>query len=454
MFKRKSYTTKYAIIVGVILYVYIYILPIQKQQLIPQGSTVSAPIASTDDHILKESTYVGNCLGDNVERNVDNNHRDSNRAYWNQLSDISIDRYRFGWKDFVRQERAKPQPTKWEDQKGIVFVAGNDDTMKRTVGTIRLLRSFECTLPIEIWHMEHEAQAASAFTSKLQALGNVRLRDLSEYGLPKAISRMRNRGKQFQVKAAAIINSRFQHVLYLDSDNIPTRDPAFLFESTEYKQTGALFWPDFWKTAAENKIFRLLEIECVDTWEQESGQIVVDKARHWIPLQLSWFMQYFHEVYFRLLNGDKDTFQYAWRALDAPFHRIETFVGMGGLMLNGTFCGHSMLQYAKDGSDHPQQPLFVHANLMKQIPKSVFLGNSGAIEKQRPWHLIKRYRDDQFNNFLKPEFYTVENTTIGCMNFASRKFDNESPSYVESFDEVLPSFQDEYFRSGGIGGYE
>ncbi|CAO0790617.1 unnamed protein product [Mucor circinelloides] len=442
---------KYAIIMGVILYVYLYILPIQRQQSISQPPSPSTSATIAEKHIAKENAYLGNCLGTNVERNVDNNHRDSNRAYWNQLSDMSIDRYKFGWKDFVRQERAKPQPTSWEEEKGIVFVAGNDDTLKRTVGTIRLLRSFECTLPIEIWHMEHEAQAAATFTNKLQSLGNVRLRDLSEFGLPKSISRMRSRGKQFHVKAAAIINSRFQNVLYLDSDNIPTRDPTFLFDSAEYKQKGALFWPDFWKTAAENKIFRLLEIECVDTWEQESGQIVVDKARHWIPLQLSWFMQYFHEVYFRLLNGDKDTFQYAWRALGAPFHRIETFIGMGGLMLNGTFCGHSMLQYAADSQ---QQPLFVHANLMKQIPKSVFLGASGVIKKQRPWHLIKRYRDDRSNNFLKPEFYTVENTTIGCMNFANRKFENESPSYVESFDEVLPSFQDEYFRLGGIGGYE
>lgn len=197
MFKRKLFTTKYAVIVGVIVYVYVYILPLQKQQLIPQqASPASASIASTDNHISKENAYLGNCLGPDVERNVDNNHRDNNRAYWNQLSDISIDRYKFGWKDFVRQERAKPQPTRWQDEKGIVFVAGNDDTLKRTVGTIRLLRSLGCTLPIEIWHMEHEAEAAAAFTNKLQALGNVRLRDLSEFGLPKAISRMRNRGKQ------------------------------------------------------------------------------------------------------------------------------------------------------------------------------------------------------------------------------------------------------------------
>jgi hypothetical protein len=55
----------------------------------------------------------------------------------------------------------------------------------------------------------------------------------------------------------------------LDSDNIPTRDPTYLFETTEYKEKGAIFWPDFWKTAGENKIFQILEIECQDTWEQE-----------------------------------------------------------------------------------------------------------------------------------------------------------------------------------------
>lgn len=51
---------------------------------------------------------------------------------------------------------------------------------------------------------------------------------------------------RFQIKAAAIINSRFQEVLYLDSDNSPTINPAFLFDTKGYRETGALFWPDFW----------------------------------------------------------------------------------------------------------------------------------------------------------------------------------------------------------------
>jgi hypothetical protein len=35
-------------------------------------------------------------------------------------------------------------------------------------------------------------------------------------------------------------------MIYLDADNIPLRDPSFLFETREYRETGALLWQDFW----------------------------------------------------------------------------------------------------------------------------------------------------------------------------------------------------------------
>lgn len=131
-----------------------------------------------------------------VERNIDHHHRDTNLKYWNQLSDVSITRYTAGWKDFVQKERKKPLPT-WPGNHGIVFVAGNDDTLKRTMGTIRLLQDvLRCNLPIEIWHMEHEADAAALFEKEVQEFKHVQLRDLSDLGLVKAISRRRNTGKQ------------------------------------------------------------------------------------------------------------------------------------------------------------------------------------------------------------------------------------------------------------------
>lgn len=164
---------------------------------------------------------------------------------------------------------------------------------------------------------------------------------------------------------------------------------------------------------------------------------MIDKGRHWIPLQLAWYMQYYHELYFKLLNGDKDTFQYAWRALNAPFHRIQTFLGMAGMMVNGRFCGHSMLQYM----DGDTQPLFVHANLMKQMPRHVF----SHLEQQRPWHWIKRHSSYRSTEFILPQFY-MANDTLGCMDFTLH-------DHLTDFDQVLPGFQKAYFDSGGIGGY-
>jgi len=55
-----------------------------------------------------------------------------------------------------------------------------------------------------------------------------------------------HQNKQFPLKALAILLSRFSHVLLLDADNFPVKDPSFLFDLPAYTETGALFWPDFW----------------------------------------------------------------------------------------------------------------------------------------------------------------------------------------------------------------
>ena len=41
--------------------------------------------------------------------------------------------------------------------------------------------------------------------------------------------------------------------------------------------------------------------------------MVIDKTKSWLPLQLAWYMQEHSDLYFQFLNGDKDTFKYAWK---------------------------------------------------------------------------------------------------------------------------------------------
>lgn len=195
MLKRKVMTfPKYLVCLCFVLYplyLYLYVYDTTARQPPLQSATAAVTVAQP-----KDTRYMGNCLTDNVERNVDNNHRDLNRAFWDQLSEVAMARYKSGWREFVQKEKTRPVPT-WTEKRGIVFVAGNDDTLKRTMGTIRLLQTeFNCTLPIEIWHMENEAETAALFKKEVESFQNVQLRDLSDFGLVRSISRMRNRSKQ------------------------------------------------------------------------------------------------------------------------------------------------------------------------------------------------------------------------------------------------------------------
>lgn len=131
---------------------------------------------------------------DNVEINVDNNHRDKNIAFWDNMTPKSISLLQHGWKEFVEKEQNKTIPL--FDERGIVFVAGNDDTLKRTLGSIRYLRfKLNSTLPIEVWHMEHEEDAVAPFKETLMEL-DAKLCDLSDYHLVRPMTRRVNAQKQ------------------------------------------------------------------------------------------------------------------------------------------------------------------------------------------------------------------------------------------------------------------
>lgn len=58
-----------------------------------------------------------------------------------------------------------------------------------------------------------------------------------------------------QIKAESILASSFEEVLYLDSDNVPLRDPEYLFKTELYSgkgKPGVVFWPDINKDHRES----------------------------------------------------------------------------------------------------------------------------------------------------------------------------------------------------------
>ncbi|TNY23116.1 family 71 glycosyltransferase [Rhodotorula diobovata] len=300
-----------------------------------------------------------------VRPNQNWNQLSESRIVWHSLNTSRVMSLRGEMIEYLRGREREGALSKeaWGEGKGLVFTAGNADTFSRVLLTLKMLRNhLHTSLPSEIFSFPGEEPTAE-IRAELEAHG-------ATLGIVGDATRDPSRKKNFHIKATAIIRSRFREVLFLDSDNIPTASLMPIDSPVphkSYKRHGALFWPDYWRTQADNAIWSIIGVPCRDEWEQEAGQILVDKSRNLDALLLAeWMMNTSrYKFWFNLSDGDKDMFRFAWLALRKRWGVPGRYVSVAALPRNtlSGFCGHTMLQH-----DHLGKPLFVHANLLKQIP--------------------------------------------------------------------------------------
>lgn len=83
------------------------------------------------------------------------------------------------------------------------------------------------------------------------------------------------------LKAQALIDARFAEVLYLDADEIPVRNPEYLFKrSKAYKRLGIWAPVDMYKTTAANGIWSIMGVKCRNEWQMGAGSLYIDKRLH------------------------------------------------------------------------------------------------------------------------------------------------------------------------------
>uniref|UniRef100_H3GDH9 Nucleotide-diphospho-sugar transferase domain-containing protein n=1 Tax=Phytophthora ramorum TaxID=164328 RepID=H3GDH9_PHYRM len=253
--------------------------------------------------------------------------------------------------------------------------------------TIRALRTvLQCQLPIEVWYRQQEIRAGSEALAPLLELANTS--EAGEISFHK-INDLWATG--FGAKVFAIYNSFFDRVLFLDADNVPARDPSFLFDSPEFVDTGAVFWPDFWYPGytifnihGQSLVWEVLGTTFVNSFEQESGQLLIDRRRHAAPLALVKFYTFQRPNPFtrlKLAYGDKDLFRFAWMKLNTPFYMIQTPPAVAGKVINGTFCGMTMVQHDANGS-----VLFLHRNSNKltgEVKRKTMYHRTQAVKNLR-----------------------------------------------------------------------
>ncbi|OQR89217.1 hypothetical protein THRCLA_09853 [Thraustotheca clavata] len=367
---------------------------------------------------------------------------------------------------------------------GIVMVV-YEKALVSLFASIKLLRTYhKSTLPIELWYRQDELpKDHPVIVALLRDFRDIRLREIKD---PRAV--------HFYVKPYVIFFSHFQNILFLDADNFPLRDPEYLFATPEFQDTGALFWPDFWHPKEtifnihdDSMLWTMLNISFVDMFEQESGQLVINRAKHEQALHMLMFYA-FHRISpqpqpeivglntspppttpveesdfepvedlgenplpqdtnliqaLKLAWGDKDLFRFAWMKTNSSFYMIPKPPGSLGLWgwikymrPDATpfqrYCGQSMLQYDTTG-----EMLFLHRNTIKL--------NEKKESRSKIWQYIQEFRETSSTSNYTIKCW-VENTysCFGVTEGFNSAFTGQvvTPA-VEALEDAIIAYADE-----------
>lgn len=237
--------------------------------------------------------------------------------------------------------RSLPSAPRTTAERGIVICGGGVSYFPSAWVTIRMLRHLGCTLPIQLWHLDRTE--LSPEMAQLVAPFGVECRDASKVRERYPVRQLQG----WELKPYAMLYSPFRDVLLIDADNLPVRNPEFLFDTVEFRRTGAVFWPDYGRLDKDRAIWKLCGVRYRDEPEFETGQILLDKTKCWAPLRLCMWYNEHSDFFYNYIHGDKDTFHMAWRKLRQryamPARPIEGLSQM--VMCQHDFQGRRIFQH-------------------------------------------------------------------------------------------------------------
>ena len=193
---------------------------------------------------------------------------------------------------------------------GIVICGGGEHYFPSAWVCINMLRDLGCTLPIELWYLGDQEMNADMI--ELVTALNVQCVDAHQVAKQYPVRVLHG----WALKPYAIMHSQFEEVLYLDADNVPAKEPTFLFSTPEYQEYGAVFWSDIYTGQSrllKREAWEICQVPYRDEPEFESGQLLINKPQCWRPLQLTMHLNEHSDFYYAFFYGDKDTFHLAWR---------------------------------------------------------------------------------------------------------------------------------------------
>lgn len=223
--------------------------------------------------------------------------------------------------------------------KGIVLSI-SDDHLDLTIRLIRLLRSLENTLPIQIVYYSKLSQDSKRqiVEASRSDFGSLPKQDIWFIDVKRSISqKYLNKFEGFGNKILATLFNSFEEMILVDADTVMLKQAEFFFGLEKYLKTGTVFYKDrstfefrpkhdliFFKkllpSLLDTVIFNIPQISSYTLENDffrglnhymESGLVVINRAKHFsqplIMSQLNFHLPIQSRVY-----GDKELF---WLAL-------------------------------------------------------------------------------------------------------------------------------------------
>lgn len=256
--------------------------------------------------------------------------------------------------------------------RGVTIAAGGARLFVNAYVLAHLLRRrLGCASPIEVWHYG-DGEMSPRMKSLLVDLG-VDVVDAAKLAARAGVT-IRD---GWQLKPLALLGCRFAEVLLLDADQVPVVDPCVAFDWPQYRDAGAVFWPDIVDLTADNPVWASLGLSGQRRVSLDSGQVLVDKRRHLRAVLATMALNEAAEATWRYVYGDKDTFLLGWMLADAPFalvpHRpfaeqrsfVQRDFDGSAFLQHRTNCKwrYAGEQYAPEGAVHQEACLAAHARL-------------------------------------------------------------------------------------------
>lgn len=266
------------------------------------------------------------------------------------------------------------------NKRGIVLSSGDKHFVSAFM-MIKQLHRLGCILEIE-WYYQGD-ELFDFQKEEIKKLNNVKLIDANELKMKWFEDNIGKIGnlKGYIMKPFILLNSNFDEILFIDSDNFPLIDPSYLFDCDEYKNNKNIFWADI-DLEDENMKKKLLPggYEIFDQMNiprpeklNESGQFLINRNIFWKEIALSFYLNYNKDFFYKYFFGDKDLYYVAFKLNNSNYYQnkylpysfgIDKFQKINGLVQRCPING---------------DPLFLHRTLSK-----ININNYNSVEYYYP----------------------------------------------------------------------